>query len=56
MWPLLVGIGITLMVIGITIWWVWSAIGGVIAFGSGGLWIRDAHREFEALPDGDERH
>lgn len=54
--PLLVAIGITLAVIGLTVWWVWSALGLIIFFVAGGLWVRDARREFMALPDGDEHH
>lgn len=49
--PLIVAIGITLMVIGTTIWWVWSALGFVITAVSAGLWIRDVRRDVDELPE-----
>lgn len=49
--PLIAAIGITMIVLGSTIWWVWSAIGVVILAVSAGLWIRDVRREIEALPE-----
>lgn len=49
--PLVVAIGITLMVIGTTIWIVWSLLGVVIFAVSVGLWIRDVRRDVDALPD-----
>lgn len=49
--PLVVAAAITLSVIGLTIWLVWTAVGAVIAVGAIVLWARDARREFEHLPD-----
>jgi len=49
--PLAVAIGITLIVIGTTIDWIWSAIGGIIFLVSVGTWIRDTRRDIEALPE-----
>jgi hypothetical protein len=49
--PLIVAIGITLLVIGTTIWWVWSALGFIIAAVSIGLWIRDVRRDVDELPE-----
>lgn len=49
--PLLVAIGITLMVIGLTVWYGWSIMGLVLFLVSLGIWIRDARREKDALPE-----
>ena len=49
--PLIVAVGITLTVIGTTIDWIWSAIGGIIFLVSVGTWIRDTRRDIEALPE-----
>ncbi|HEX3615806.1 MAG TPA: hypothetical protein VHU61_04670 [Solirubrobacteraceae bacterium] len=49
--PLMVAIGITLLVIGTTIWWVWSALGFVITLVSVGLWVRDVRRDVDELPE-----
>ncbi len=49
--PLIVAIGITLLVIGTTIWWVWSAVGFIITVVSVGLWIRDVRRDIDDLPE-----
>jgi hypothetical protein len=54
--PLTVAIGITLLVIGTTIWWVWSALGFAIAAVSIGLWIRDVRRDFDELPEDHHHH
>jgi hypothetical protein len=49
--PLVVAIGTTLLVIGTTIDWIWSALGGVILIVSIGIWIRDVRRDVAALPE-----
>jgi hypothetical protein len=49
--PLIVAIGITLLVVGTTIWWVWSAVGFIITVVSVGLWIRDVRRDIDDLPE-----
>ena len=49
-------IGITLLVIGTTIWWVWSALGFVIAAVSIGLWVRDVRHDVDALPEEHHHH
>lgn len=49
--PLIVALGITLLVIGSTIWWVWSALGLVVVVVSVGLWIRDVRRDIDELPE-----
>jgi hypothetical protein len=54
--PLTTAIGITLLVIGTTIWWVWSGLGFTIAVVSIGLWIRDVRRDFDELPEDHHHH
>jgi hypothetical protein len=49
--PLIVAIGITLLVIGTTIWWVWSAVGFIITVVAVGLWIRDVRHDIDDLPE-----
>ncbi len=49
--PLVVAIGITLLVIGTTIWWVWSALGLIITVVAVGRWIRDVRRDVDELPE-----
>ena len=49
--PLVVAVGITLVVIGTTIWWVWSALGLIITIVSVGMWIRDVRRDVDELPE-----
>ncbi len=54
--PLIVAIGVTLLVIGTTIWWVWSALGGVVTAVAVGLWIRDVRRDVDELPEEHQHH
>lgn len=49
--PLVTALGIMLLVIGTTIWWVWSALGFVITAVAVGLWIRDVRRDVDELPE-----
>ena len=49
--PLIVAIGVTLLVIGTTIWWVWSALGFTITVVAVGLWIRDVRHDIDELPE-----
>jgi hypothetical protein len=51
--PLVSAIGITLIVIGTTLSWILSAIGGVILVVAAIRWIGDTRRDVAALP---ERH
>jgi hypothetical protein len=53
--PLIVALGVTLLVIGTTIWWVWSAVGFITLVISIGIWIRDVRRDVDALPE-DHHH
>jgi hypothetical protein len=49
--PFISAIGITLIVIGTTINWIFSVIGGVIFIGTAVRWIRDTRRDVAALPE-----
>ena len=49
--PLLSAVGITLIVIGTTINWIFSIIGGVIFIGTSVVWIRDTRRDVLNLPE-----
>ncbi len=49
--PLLAAIGITLIVIGTTIDWIFSAIGGVIFLVTTIKWIGDTRRDVAELPE-----
>jgi hypothetical protein len=49
--PLVNAVGITLIVIGTTIDWIFSAIGGVIFVLSTIRWIRDTRRDVQSLPE-----
>jgi hypothetical protein len=49
--PFAMAIGITLIVIGTTITWFLSVIGGVIFIVTLVRWIRDTRRDVAALPD-----
>jgi hypothetical protein len=49
--PLLLAVGITLFVIGSTIWLGWSAIGLIIMIVTITIWIRDVRRDVDALPE-----
>jgi len=54
--PLTTAIGITLLVIGTTVWWVWSLVGFIILVVSAGLWIRDVRHEVDSLPEEHHHH
>ena len=49
--PVAMAIGITLTVIGTTIDWLWSAIGGLIFIVTLVMWIRDTRRDVSELPE-----
>ena len=49
--PIIAAAGLTLIVIGTTIWWVWSALGAVILVTVVVRWIRDTRRDVDALPE-----
>jgi hypothetical protein len=54
--PLAVAVGITLTVIGSTIWWFWSLVGFVIFVVSTVIWVRDTRRDVDALPEDHHHH
>jgi hypothetical protein len=49
--PFVMAIGIVLIVIGTTIDWLFSAIGGVIFIVTAVMWIRDTQRDVSQLPE-----
>jgi Flp pilus assembly protein TadB len=49
--PLLSAVGITLIVIGTTINWIFTIIGAVIFILTTIRWIRDTRRDVAALPE-----
>ncbi len=49
--PLAIAVGITLTLVGTTVNWIWTIIGGVIFMVALVLWIRDTKREVDHLPD-----
>jgi hypothetical protein len=49
--PFVTAIGITLIVIGTTINWIFSIIGGVIVLVALFRWIRDTRRDVAELPE-----
>ena len=49
--PVVSAIAITLIVIGTTLTWILSAIGGVILILTAIRWIRDTRRDVAALPE-----
>ena len=49
--PLVAAIAITLIVIGTTLGWWLSVVGGVVLIIVAARWIRDTRRDIDALPD-----
>ena len=49
--PVACAIGITLIVVGTTIWWGWTIIGGVIFVITVVMWVRDTTRDISELPE-----
>jgi hypothetical protein len=49
--PLVTAIAITLIVIGTTLTWIISIIGGVVLIVTAFMWIRDTRRDVAALPE-----
>jgi hypothetical protein len=49
--PLVLTLGVTLTLVGTTIWWGWTIMGVIIFGGALGMWIRDTRREVAHLPD-----
>jgi hypothetical protein len=49
--PFLISLAISLTLVGTTIWWGWTIMGGILFVICLGLWIRDTRREVSHLPD-----
>jgi hypothetical protein len=49
--PFVCAIGITLIVVGTTIAWILSIIGGIVFLVTVYMWIRDTRRDVAALPE-----
>jgi hypothetical protein len=53
--PIISAAAVTAIVIGTTIWWVWSAIGGVVLIICVFRWVSDTTRDVASLPE-EHRH
>ncbi len=49
--PFLSAAAITGIVIGTTIWWVWSAVGALVLVICVFKWVSETSRDVESLPD-----
>jgi hypothetical protein len=49
--PIISAASITAIVVGTTIWWVWSAIGGVVLIVCVFRWVSDTSRDVASLPE-----
>jgi hypothetical protein len=54
--PVVMAAGITLIVIGTTITWFLSIVGGVIFLVTLFMWIRDTRRDISELPEDHDTH
>ena len=54
--PIASAAGITLIVIGTTIDWIFSLVGGVIFIVTTIMWIRDTRRDVAQLPEDHTQH
>jgi len=50
-WPLTLAIGLTGLLTGLVFSPPVAIVGGLISVGSVGLWVRDARRELDRLPE-----
>ena len=50
-WPAVLALGIALLLIGLIVNLVVVAVGVVVSLAATALWVRDARREFDALPE-----
>ena len=50
-WPPVLAVGIALLLVGIVVNLVVAIIGAVVSVTATALWVRDARRQFTALPD-----
>ncbi len=50
-WPAVLAVGIALLLTGLVLNLILLIVGVVISVSATALWVRDARREFDALPD-----
>jgi hypothetical protein len=50
-WPPVLAVGIAVVLLGLVLNLIALIVGAIIAVTATALWIRDARREFEALPE-----
>jgi hypothetical protein len=50
-WPLVLAVGIALLLLGLVLNLALLIVGVLITVGSLALWVRDARREFQDLPE-----
>ena len=48
--PLLTAVGITLILVGVTLTWFFSIVGGILTLACIVRWIRDTRRDISELP------
>jgi Flp pilus assembly protein TadB len=49
--PLISAAAVTAIVIGTTIYWIWSAIGAIVLIVCVFRWVADTSRDIESLPE-----
>jgi hypothetical protein len=49
--PIISAVAITAIVVGTTIWWVWSAVGGLVLIICVFRWVSDTSRDIASLPE-----
>ena len=54
--PLLVAVGLTCMIVGLTIGWWMSILGLILFVTTTAIWIRDTRRDMEDLPEDHHSH
>ena len=54
--PLLVAIGITFAIIGLTLSWLFSIVGVLMFVIAVGIWVRDVRRDMDELPEEHHSH
>ncbi len=54
--PILLALGITTTLLGLTISWILLVVGGLLTLAVLVAWIRDARREFDELPSEHRPH
>ena len=49
--PFISAAAVTGIVVGTTIWWVWSALGGLVLIICVYRWVTDTNRDISSLPE-----